>query len=344
MSLAGDTMVVSRDGILPIRSLVGNPTLLVPRMGRHGGLSVRGTFQKVEVRSFGIQALWEISLQRGRSQRVVAATADQCWLIAAERWKENWKEPETYERTTQQLHRGDRLRALHANSSIQEQSLMPVAAAQGFVFGDGACGMGERPAFVNFNGTKDRALLPFFTGYQPRKVMVHSEYKGKQIAKKEALQIYGVPRFWKQLPPIQESRAFLLSWLAGYFAADGTVSKTSQAVLSSASQEALGFARAVLAVCGVGYSVIRRSMRLGKGTKLSALYRVNLRVRDLPSWFFLMPHHLERIKAAEHSTAETPWCVMDIRKTKKCEETFGVRFKSARAFGLSEDLTCGGAK
>jgi len=215
---------------------------------------------------------------------------------------------------------------------------MPVAVAQGFVFGDGNCGVGERPALIKFNGAKDKALLPFFAGYQSRKVMVHSEHKGKELDKKEALQIYGLPRFWKQLPPIQESRSFLLSWLAGYFAADGYVSKES-AVISSARQEALSFARDVPAVCGVGYTVIGRQMRLGKGTALSALYRINLRIADLPSWFFLMPHHLKHASARKHSKAG-PWRVKAIIKTKKYDEVFGVL--RTIGFGLSEDLVCGG--
>lgn len=337
MCLSGDTKIVSRNGILPIRNLIGNQALLVPRIGHLGGLSVRGTFKQAEVRSFGIQQLWEITLQRAKSIRTVHATANQRWFITTERWQKL----QVHERTTQRLHVGDLLRTLHANASIKEQCLMPVAAAQGFVFGDGSCGVGERPSFVNLNGIKDQALLPFFAGYQPRKVMVHSERNGKEVEKKAALQIYGLPRFWKQLPPIQESRAFLLSWLAGYFAADGSVSESS-ATLGSASQESLNFARDVLAVCGIGYTVIRRQMRLGKGKELSALYSIGLRISDLPSWFFLLPHHLKRIKANKHVKAG-PWRVKKVHRLEKHEDVFCAQSMNVNAFGLSEDLACGGA-
>ena len=61
--------------------------------------------------------------------------------------------------------------------------------------------------------------------------------------------IYGVPRFWKKTPPIRESRSFLLSWLAGYFAADGSVSKNRQVVLESGVFDNIAFARDVAALC-----------------------------------------------------------------------------------------------
>ncbi len=36
--------------------------------------------------------------------------------------------------------------------------------------------------------------------------------------------IHHLPRFFKELPPLDESLPYLYGWLAGYFAADGCVS------------------------------------------------------------------------------------------------------------------------
>jgi hypothetical protein len=335
--LAGDTEVVTRDGVLPIRALVGRHKLLVPQIGKLGGLAHRGKFYEAEVRSFGVQQLWEIKLRRWKSTRVVHATAEHRWFVTS---GPQWDDPRKYERTTQQLRVGDRLRILRACPPAKEQC-MPVAVSQGFVFGDGSCGRtDERPAYVTFYGKKDRALLPYFNT-KARKVMVRSELNGKTIAKKSAFHIYGLPRFWKQLPPINESRAFLLSWLAGYFAADGSVSKTGQAVLESADRDALKFARDAAAVCGVGYTKIQRRMRLGKGKRPAALYRFCLRLADLPDWFFVMDHHRQHSQAARRSKTDQPWIVEGVRALKRKEEVFCAIVPGAQAFGLSEDLMTG---
>lgn len=337
--LAGDTEVVTRDGVRSIRALSGGEhELLVPQMGKFGGLAHRGKFQLVEVRSFGDQPLWEIRLRRMKSVRTIRVTAEHRWFITA---GPQWDGPRTYERTTEQLCAGDRLRTLRATPPAKEQ-LMPVAVAQGFVFGDGSRGnTDERPAYVTFYGKKDLALLPYFAGMPVRKVAVRSELGGRRIADKPARHIYGLPRFWKELPPLRESRAFLLSWLAGYFAADGSVTVGGQAVLESANIYALRFARDAAAICGVGYSKIQSRLRLGKGKKPMPLYRFSFRVVDLPDWFFLIKHHAERTAKVRRSSHDQPWVVEEVRPLGISEEVFCAVVPGAQAFGLSEDLMTG---
>lgn len=338
MCLTGGTEVVTREGVKPIRSLVGRHKLLVPQVGKLGGLMHRGKFQEVEVRSFGVQELWEIKLRRMKSTRVVRATADHRWFVTA---GPQWDAMSKHVRVTKELVVGDRLRTLRAAPQVKEQ-IMLVAVAQGFVFGDGSKSLkSERPAEVVFHGAKDKALLPYFAGLRVQKILVRSERNGKPNGKKSALRIYGLPRFWKQLPPIMESRSFLLSWLAGYFAADGSVSKAGQAVLESASYDAIKFARDVAAVCGVGYTAIQKRMRLGKGKKPSPLYRLCFRLADLPSWFFVMPHHRANALRQTRSTHDQPWVVESVRRTSRKEEVFCAIVPGAQAFGLSEDLMTG---
>jgi hypothetical protein len=335
--LSGDTEVVTRDGVLPLRALVGHAELLVPITGKFGGLMHRGKFRNVEVRSFGQQPLYEVKLRRMKSKRSVRATAEHRWFVTA---GSQWDEPSKHERTTKQLRTGDRLRTLRASPPVKER-IMSVAVAQGFVFGDGSHDAHERPASVTLHGKKDEALLPYFAGMEARMQMVRSEFAGKRIADKPALHIYGLPRFWKRTPPLRESRAFLLSWLAGYFAADGSVSKTGQAVLESASYDAIKFARDAAAVCGVGYTKIGERWRVGKGKRSTPIYRLCLRLADLPDWFFLIEHHRERVAAQDRSKHDPPWIVESIRKLGCTEEVFCAVVPGAQAFGLSEDLMTG---
>lgn len=327
--LTGDTDVVTRDGIKPIRDLVGHADLLVPQMGTHGGLGHRGSFKTAEVRSFGVQTIWEITLRRMKSVRVVRATAEHRWFVTAGK---QWEEMSAFERTTAQLKIDDRLRTLRATTPASE-NLMPVAVAQGFVFGDGSHPLGddERPASVTFYGAK-AVLIPFFVPSTVHEHMING-----------ALQkhVYGLPRSWKQTPSIRESRSFLLSWLAGYFAADGSVTKAGQAVLDSASLSALSFARDVAAVCGVGYTKIQSRLRKGFGAEPSPLYRIGFRLADVPSWFFIRPEHKSRVDALDRATHDAPWIVEKVVQTEMGQEVFCAIVPEAGAFGLSEDLMTG---
>jgi len=326
--LGGETEVVTREGVRPIRDLAGkHHQLLVPSMYKLGGLTHRGGFQEVEVRSFEQQELFEIRLRRLAATRVIRATAEHRWFLES---GSQWSSITERTRTTAQLKPGDRLPTLRATALAKEQPMAP-AIAQGFTFGDGSRGQGERPATVVFHGKKDLAILPYFVGSVARSTIANG---------KPAKMIYGVPRFWKELPPIRESRAFLLSWLAGYFAADGEISSRGQPKLSSASHGALKFARDAAAVCGVGYSKIRKKMRLGKGKKRTAIYSICFRRADLPLWFFLNKEHHRRAKAAT-DRADLPWKVERVRNLNVFEEVFCAVVPGATAFGLSEDLMTG---
>lgn len=331
--LAGETPVVTRAGIRPIRDLAGSShDLLVPQVGTRGGLQHRGSFHNVEVRSFGVQPLWEVSLRRGRSLKVVRATAEHRWFLAADR---KGGSAEDYERTTETLVVGDNLRTLRATPPAREDR-MSVAVAQGFTFGDGSRPATDlRPAEVTLYGTKDLAALPFFAGHPAAHVNVNGA---------PSLRVYGLPRFWKDLPPLNESRSFLLSWLAGYFAADGSVAKDGQVTIESASLDALRFVCSVAAVCGVGYSLPRSRLRQGFGVERTAMHRVTLRGSDLPDWFFIVPEHARRAASAADrrgTPADLMWKVESVRPLGIEEEVFCAVVPGAQAFGIAEDLMTG---
>lgn len=211
---------------------------------------------------------------------------------------------------------------------------MPVAVAQGFVFGDGTRPVERNtPASVMLYALeKDEALVPYFSPLQAR----HSYVVGG----KPVMQLYGLPRSWKDLPPLSESRSFLLSWLAGYFAADGHVSKNGHACLESADLCALRFARDAAAVCGVGYGRVRSRLRQGFGAEPSVLHRVSFRVRDLPEWFFIIKEHARRANAIA-KTREALWRVVSTQPLGVAEEVFCAVVPGAQAFGLAEDLMTG---
>jgi hypothetical protein len=328
--LAGETEIVTRQGVRPIRDLAGGThELLVPRVGTHGGLAHRGSFRPVQVRLFGQQQLYRVQLRRSRSTKTVLATAEHRWILAPVPGTQ-WTLPSDLERTTSSLRPGDRLKPLQAAVPTRAK-LAAFAVAQGFVYGDGSrlAARNAPAALCVYDNGKDEALLPYFLTCEPQRT-------GR------GWEVYGLPRTWKDLPGLAESRTFLLSWLAGYFAADGTVSRAGVATLYSADRSAIEFARDVAAVCGIGYTPIRSRLRLGNGHEPTPLHQINLTVHDLPEWFFLIAEHAARAKRLrQYPPNRQPWRVVSVEDTGRVEEVFCATVPGAGAFGLAEDLMTG---
>ncbi len=240
---AGDTEVMTRNGVYPVQELAG---------GRHELLTADGAWVKAPVRSFGRQEVSEIVLIRSGAVKTIRATADHRWLLRSRRNHE-------YEATTAQLKPGDRLQFTFTprpDGLVVDR----VAAARGFVYGDGHRPRGRNRSSVNFLGEKDSAMLPFFEG------LGHPPRRYGPLTR-----INGLPGEWKtERPALDGPPSQIYGWLAGYFAVDGDVDKTGRPTLASASRENLEYVRLACQAVGAGTFGVRSRMRLGLGKKRSA--------------------------------------------------------------------------
>lgn len=333
--LAGETEVVTREGIKPIAELVGtSPELLVPRLSPSGQRQRTGSFQRAPVNYFGEQPTYRIILEDRRVSREIIATAEHRWFVTDRtRTRVTSSGARTVRhqchKITTALQPGDLLQPLR-RAVAAEPDMMDVAVAQGFIFGGGTVGQNQRPATLAvYDNGKKNVMLRFFPAFK--------KYDGVK-------HIYGLPRFWKELPPLAESRPFLLSWLAGYFAADGHVTENGQCSIASADKANLLFVRDLAAVCGVGYRPVQTASRVGIGATGSStdLFQIALQRRDLPTWFFLLDEHRIRAEAAnEKPDRESYWKVVSVEPTGRAERVYCATVENAAAFGLEGDLMTG---
>lgn len=326
---SGETEVLTRAGVKQIRDLAGEVhTLLVPKINAKNGLTTHGAFKDVSVREFGEQRLLRIELKKPRRQhKTLYATAEHRWFVSTTSER---GDPCSVVKTTAELKPGDRLKNLLAND-CNSTSEVPFAVAQGFVFGDGASGCGDRPARLPiYNLEKDAAILPYFAQH-------------KVIQGKTGVTVKSLPRSWKNLPDIKESRSFILSWLAGYFAADGCVSKLGAARLDSASRANIEFARDIAEICGVSHGAIRTTMREGTGVEETPLYSMNLNPRDLPDWFFIIDEHKRRVKnlGERQGATREQWIVEGVSETDRVETVYCAEVPQVHAFALADGLMTG---
>jgi hypothetical protein len=339
--LSGEIEVVTRQGFRKIRDLAkeGEAELLIPVLRKDGGIRHKwGQFRRVPVECFGEQELYEITLRRDQDVKVVRATAAHHWYRSY--WPHSGDKKQ--ERiTTADLRPGHKLTQLRA-ARPRYTTMMPVAIAQGFAFGDGTKGYsngnGGRyydPVTLDlFHNGKDEALLPFYPG----------EHKTYHPAKQKHAftRVRGLPRFWKRLPPLDESVSFLMSWLAGYFAADGCLYENGRCQLSSAREENLKFVQNVAAICGIGYGQVRRYMRASFSSGKTPMYHLSLRRAHLPDWFFLTEEHARRARAlASARELDKHWVVESVRAAGQTELVYCAITGDASAFALADDLMTG---
>ncbi len=334
---AGETQVVTPDGARQIEELAvrGRATVLVPRP-RSG----YADWREVEVCSFGPQPLMRLTLRRGRSVKVIYATAEHRWVTkgADDCWRPF--------QPTRALVPGDVIpsaRATPITASRHPVRPSPFGVAHGFVYGDGHLEASGKLAAVMLHGDKNLALLPYVSMCAPRPVTLPGG--------KTAMSVDGLPRRWKSRPPLDECRGYLLGWLAGYVAADGSVSGRGQAALYSAVEDNLAVARDVCDLLGVRtspISAIHRHVGRISGHAVNGgdtLYRLNLFTRGLPVTFWVQDKHRERIlNRHEAGERQQDWVVESVEATDRVEEVYCAIVPGREMFVLADNVVTGNCK
>lgn len=323
--LTGDTEVVTRQGIRRIADLAGGTADLLIPSRQVNGLTWHGSWSNEKVLSFGMSPVRTITLGRGKSRKTVRATPDHQWIL---------RESGTHNRTqqvvrTDDLQPGDVMRSIRRNRGSSKP--VRVAQMQGYVFGDGHLTAGGTTAVNIYENGGDNVehILPLFAGHR-----VTSRTRDGAVQHT----VHGLPSLWKLAPDFRESTAFLLSWLSGYVAADGTISAAGITQVHSSNREHVDLVRSVAAICGIGYGPVTTTMRLGKGAEPTALYAVTLRTEDLPDWFFIRPFHADRAHNEDRRNTHRDWRVISVEDHGEIEEVFCAVVDDVESFALSDGL------
>ena len=242
-------------------------------------MTMSGVWVNAEIKNLGMQKLWRIGLSRNGRKKDFLCTDNQRWFVRGGAGPRSMTERETTE-----LLFGTRLAyAFHEFSGLQKTGPASFGIAHGFTFGDGS--RQKHGSVARFDGEKDQDLLRYFPATEVRRY-------GSRT------QVGRLPLYFKDLPPLDEAPAYLYGWLAGYFAADGCVSKDGQVILSSASAENLEFVRILGNRLGVGTYGIKSQRRIGFGREETDLYQITFINSTLAPKFFILSKHRERFVSA----------------------------------------------
>ena len=144
--LAGETEVLTYDGVRPISELAG---------GTHRVLGIRADWVDAPFKSYGVQRLLKITVGRNRQVKEIFATDEHRWFVRSGKHGEKRREV-----LTKDLAAGDRLCYTYPRNGIRRTTPSPFGIAHGFTFGDGT--RLYKGSVAKICPPKDTAMLKWF--------------------------------------------------------------------------------------------------------------------------------------------------------------------------------------
>jgi ribonucleoside-triphosphate reductase (thioredoxin) len=314
---AGEVEYITNEGIKTFEDTVGTKQTVLSRNGK---------WIESEIKSFGQQELMKITFSRQGVEKVVYATPGHRWFIKDKRGSNRkgnvWKEVFTSE-----------LKDVHRVQEVYGQglgniSLSPIGIAHGFCYGDGRFSIGDRNSnSVTLFGDKDKALASYFEGHPSR-------------PDRGGIEFSSLPNYFRTIP-VGENKSYIVGWLAGYFAADGSVTENGLPIMTSYDLESIKQYRSLAALVGIGTGEIRQEKRISNLTgREHDSYRLTLEPHTLTEDFFIGEEHRNRFNNRSIDKNRY-WNVKSVEYTDRYEEVYCAIVPGEAAFTLSSNILTG---
>lgn len=321
--LAGETRVLTRNGVKPIRKLRGTVEVL----------TAGSKWVEAEFNTYGKQRLWEIILSNNGQRKTIRATANHRWF--AYKGRSNKK---LYEITTDELQPGYKLESVMPPSSNAKPSVEGIR--HGVVYGDGS--RHQTPNFkwsmANLVGAKIGYLREFFEEFKSRgKYWEETYYNGNDV-----LRIRNLPRRWKRLPGLDESPEYLMGFLSGYISTDGCVDTKGRVMLNSVKRKDLVRVKNICNTLGITTTGITSQTAASPYTgKPFTCYKIFFHRNAFPAELLLNPEHRKRFDGAPSPKSASRWTVESVTRTDKKEMTYCASVPKTHSFVLEDYILTG---
>jgi ribonucleotide reductase alpha subunit len=314
------TKTVGKLGLLSLQNCFSSDTEFMTKSGIKkfsdftDGDSVtiraRRGWKAATVKSFGKAYITELTLQKGSKRiQTIKTTGNHRWILE-----------DNSILTTEQLKVGQVLHKFNKNTNFHYLETCPIGIQHGLVFGDGNYNDSAQACSITICGDSVEETRKFFFSNR-----------------RENREITGLPSTFKTLPDLSMNKQYLLGFLSGWFAADGSIgSNGSNVTLASSTYSELEWARSALSLLCISTSEINMSREISPfdGT-VKPLYRITIDRENLPKEFFLLSKHSERFKLLE---IEPKWKVISVKQTAVEENVFCVTEPENEEFTLGNGI------
>lgn len=321
---SGDTKFVTFDGIKTLKETCGSiQRVLSPQkdvIQNNHGVYKNGKWIDARVEYFGVQSILEVHLTRFGHKKIIRATPEHRWI------KKTINGSSVVD--TQNLKPGDRLASLTPKNISKITRLSPVGIAHGFVFGDGSrLGDIRHGCRVDLWGAKDAVMAKYFDRHPMSDIVTENGVRG--------IKVTGLPTLWKEFPDEEESSSYLFGWLAGYFAADGSVSG-SNIKLESYCYENLVIAKRIATQLGMTTFNITAKKHKGINNSDNIVYGLAFSKYDMDERFFLIDNHRNNFNKVPFVKQQIGWTVESILNTGEVDDVYCVVVPETESFALED--------
>ena len=303
---AYETEIITADGIKQIGDIAGTYQKL---------LTIGGKWIDAPIKSFGQQQLFEIVFERYDQQKVVFATKDHQWFV----FKRNAPFQTV---TTENLTNGMKMRYMFGQG-IKNINPSPFGIAHGFTFGDSIVvkKSNHQNGVYLADGPKLNSMKKYFQHCD--------EVKGQNGSL-----FNGIPNYFKELPLLDENKSYLLGWLMGYFAAEGTIKSDGKVNITSTTKDTILFVQNLSLKLGIPTINIQETRSPSLNGQLHTVYILTF-ARQLPNWFFVNEKHRVNYVADDRMNA---WKVISVRPTDRMETVYCAEVADYNAFTLEGNI------
>jgi len=292
-----------------------------------------GAFVPATVKNFGPQRLYKLTLGRYTLKKEVFCTANHIWRTVE-------RGGTIIEKTTMALSQFDQLPYVKRKwmpSTGGSRYYCPIGFIHGYVFGDGDYDKATNTCRLHLCGDS-KELVKLFNGFN-----------WSIIEREEAITVQYLPSHFKsEIPELDKyNEEYVLGFLIGYFAADGSVDDEGRAYLACAHDDVLLRIKKIIESVGIYCSDIRlmRDKSPFDGNPNHKLYGMHIWKDCLFDSFFTKTNHKQNWETHKNSLekdkSKVNWKVVSLEETDRIEDVWCVQVPEFHNFTLSGGLNTG---
>lgn len=306
--LGAETEIVTRRGLLPLGQLSGS---LVSIRNKYG------QWEDGEVRNFGRQQLFKVTLSNGTQVR---ATAGHRWFLSS-----------GDETTTERLTTGAKLQ-LNTPAGVEADA---TGIRHGIIFGDGSLSRSRTYASLHLIGERKQELYKFFPNERVETCPGHfyQTVRDCKTGKVVSLQ----PKHWKGLPPLEVSPEYARGFIAGLIATDGSTKTTSVTI----SCEGITRAQHIAKLAVLGGCIVNKVSVISRVNPFNGSARELCTVAIKPISAPLIRHDQIADMHSKSSRLAKMWLVVESVLLDSVEDVFCVTNTASGSFTLWNGLSTG---
>lgn len=291
-------------------------------------LNKEGQFTEATVIMSNAAPIYEIQLQKGQFLRkTIKTTACSQWLVTYN-LQRFFGYKEKYYKTTE-LPVGKQLINTYPTENLTKFDLQ--GFLHGVVFGDGT--------FHKRGNYKDKNCLIALC-HESRELKDFFREAGYKLTERDDInqtRIYGLPSNWKNLPNTKEI-PYIYSFIMGWFAADGSVSRSGGSVrISSINYEAIKWLQNNSNNCGFSVSsTIKKRSQENTTFGGKDIYILSFIKSTLKPSFFVQNKKQERFKYSAQSSKH--WRIKSIKDNNITEPVYSIKEPKTGHFVLSGNI------